>query len=712
MADSASVRFQRGTNNNPHSPTNSGDTSSSNSCASAVWDPHGKNDSDDSRTGAHRHHQSASMFPSQIDVAFSATSGGGVVDGINENNEMMETASRSSSESGDDLSKNEVAFHSTTTNHNNNNTPPERIRYEMLGAPTLLYRHAPSYLSPENRPSTISPQQLFMALYTKDHPVMDWFSPKRRIDTAPRQCPFLTSTNVPCPSRPWGSCSTNTSILSSSHACNEEANDTVAFQTRPSMAKTISGRQLKCKPTSQVSRKRFSAYNIFVAEKIALKKKEVGRLASIRDIAREWRALQDKTSYEQEADRRNATASHKEEEEVEVEKDTPPQKEEIENNGDAELKSRKSQSKRDGTKKKKLSNKKKPAISAYNLYLEEVRIKRKESGCRPLSITKLSTQWKKTTQEEKNHYRQMADEYNAMGVSSARNDSVNEEGMNLKTEVCANIAEEPYAKDLVLDQSMGINPSLNIANDAILSSIPLTSNNPECQVVPTEVGGPSGFGNCLITIPCQCRYCDLRQPCWFLVHPSGDTLSSVSMSKLSFPRNSSHPENQTATNGVDVGGRILQISQCGPRLKSTDGSVCLVARTSHYCTVINAHPSFVTSMEQEVCGTKYELHEKARIDLSPLQPPHLPVFVACDPKTTFSHFTCPSFAILSRNSPERSTTIHRVLVRDEPTVKVHSLAASLSDISLLEYCSDDRMSLWAAARSIVMPKLAPGCKST
>ncbi len=511
------MQFQRGNKYNHHSPSNNGDTS--NSCESAVWDPacdngedsHDNYDSNDSRSSRRQRHQSASMFPSQIDVAFSATRGGvvdaNISDGINE---IMETSSRSSSESDDDLS-NEV-FQSNNNDNNNDKTPPERIRYEMLGAPTLLYRHAPSYLSPENRPSTLSPQQLFMALYTKDHPVMDWFSPKT-IDTArrsaPRPCPFLTSTNVPCPSRPWGS--TTTSISSS-------------------------------------------------------------------DI-------------------------------------------------------------------------------------------------------------------------------------NARNDSINEEGMNVNTDVCAVIQqpiEEPDAQmDLELHQSMGINSTPSTTTDANISSIPPTSNNPKCQVVPTEVGGPSGFGNCLLTIPCQCQHCDLRQPCWFLVHPSGDNLSSVSMSKLSFPRNLSHHGNQTATNGVDAGGRILQISQCGPRLKSIDGSVCLVARTSHYCTVIYAHPIFVTSMEQEVCGTNYELQKKARIDMSP----QLPVFIACDPKTTFSHFACPSFAILGRDSPGRCTTIHRVLVRDEPTVKVLSLAASLSDISLLEFCSDDRMSLWAAALSIVMPKLAPGCKS-
>mmetsp|Transcript_12426 Transcript_12426/g.27010 ORF Transcript_12426/g.27010 Transcript_12426/m.27010 type:complete len:1424 (-) Transcript_12426:161-4432(-) len=227
------------------------------------------------------------------------------------------------------------------------------------------------------------------------------------------------------------------------------------------------------------------------------------------------------------------------------------------------------------------------------------------------------------------------------------------------------------------------------------------------------VGGPSGFGNCLITVHCRCQYCEHRSPSWFLIRPTGENLSCVSMSKICLPRDSSFHGGQEGQK-VDVGGRILQISQCGEAvsyLKSTNEIICLVVRTSQYCSVVHAKAVIQASREKEKCSTDFHMQEKTRIDLrasGSLYPSYLPVHVTCDPKATISYYTSPSFAILSCDYLGSCTTIHRVALKDDPDVNIHSLSSSLADISLIEFCPNDRMVVWAAARSLVMPKLSTG----
>jgi len=225
------------------------------------------------------------------------------------------------------------------------------------------------------------------------------------------------------------------------------------------------------------------------------------------------------------------------------------------------------------------------------------------------------------------------------------------------------------------------------------------------------VGGPSGHGNCLLTIQCRCQSCKLS-PSWFLVHPTGDNLSSLAISKMILPRDSQPVEQERLE--VDVGSRILQISQCGSSVQhhSTNQSICLVARTSQYCSVIYAKVITEGTIINNDCSIKFQLQGETRIDLrtsrmSP-QPSYLPIHVSCNPKTTISYFTFPSFAILSRNDLGNCTTIHRVSLKDEPVVTTHNLSLSLADISLIEYSQTDRMVVWAAARSVVMPKLTTG----
>ena len=82
--------------------------------------------------------------------------------------------------------------------------PPERIRYEMLGAPTLLYRHAPSYADPGLRPSTLTPKQISVARYTNTHSMPELFGnkPTKRQRTAKN--PLLSHAYIPRSPRCWG----------------------------------------------------------------------------------------------------------------------------------------------------------------------------------------------------------------------------------------------------------------------------------------------------------------------------------------------------------------------------------------------------------------------------------------------------------------------------------------------------------------------------
>ncbi|KAL7542109.1 hypothetical protein ACHAXR_011533, partial [Thalassiosira sp. AJA248-18] len=229
-------------------------------------------------------------------------------------------------------------------------------------------------------------------------------------------------------------------------------------------------------------------------------------------------------------------------------------------------------------------------------------------------------------------------------------------------------------------------------------------------------GGPSGYGNCLVSVPCRCLHCERQSSSWFIIHPSGENLSHLTLSKMLFPRDSSLRGGDKVQK-IDVGGRILQISQCGAavsHLKSADQILCFIARTSQYCSVVYAKATSKPSPGPDECPIEFHVREETRIDLrapfGSLRPSYLPVHVTCDPKATvsFCTFTCPSIAILSRDYSGNCTTIHRVSLREEPDAKTHPFTSSLEDISLIEFDPNDRGVVWAAARSRTRPKLTAG----
>jgi hypothetical protein len=156
-----------------------------------------------------------------------------------------------------------------------------------------------------------------------------------------------------------------------------------------------------------------------------------------------------------------------------------------------------------------------------------------------------------------------------------------------------------------------------------------------------EVGGPLGYGNCLVVISCICQSCSsvspsvinnydndgkeeekiaITNPSSFLVHPVGERLSCVIIDKLYMPQDSSNSSNKSSNNcdnnsnknKIDVGGTILQIAMCGvgvtnqvKRLNQEDDldncqTECLVVRTSRYCVVILAN-AIRSSSSTNIC---------------------------------------------------------------------------------------------------------------
>ncbi len=248
-----------------------------------------------------------------------------------------------------------------------------------------------------------------------------------------------------------------------------------------------------------------------------------------------------------------------------------------------------------------------------------------------------------------------------------------------------------------------------------------------------SVGGPSAYGNCLVLFPCTCIDCSVsNQQCptisekgrdegletysWFMLHPSGESFSCVTISSVRLPRDNLGSSNSSiyddTSSEIDVGGRILQLSQCD--------DLCVVARTPLFCSVIRAKLKLLpqenpSATNRRKCNATYDLRQQYRIDLrSPAvstQPSYLPIFVACNPKNIAASFSRPSFTILNRDLLSgENTVMHRVtLFQDEPIVKKHDFSSLLADVSLVEQDQSDRFGLWAAARHNIMPKLTPGC---
>lgn len=327
-----------------------------------------------------------------------------------------------------------------------------------------------------------------------------------------------------------------------------------------------------------------------------------------------------------------------------------------------------------------------------------------------------SLKWNSMTEEEKGVYHEKAIAAVAEAVTN-KNGSNNMSRLNhqqpgVKRRRCENSSS--FSRN---DQQ----PQLLLHADKQHSeySIPLhkgtsyTSNTTVISDHRAERSRPTTYGNCLLALHCP--------PCTnLIIHPAGEDLSFVTMSTIALPRGDGG--NGGSNQQADIGGRVLQLLLCGTnRTLDKSKSFRIIARTSQYCSVIKVKPTKQKTFAQEdddeedednnACP-EYHMRVEHRIDFRmsniSVQPSYLPVQIACDSKITNSFFTSPSFVVLCRDDEGRTNTIQRVVLGHELVVKSYSFDSSLADISLIEYCSDNRMSLWAAARSIVMPKLSYG----
>lgn len=384
-----------------------------------------------------------------------------------------------------------------------------------------------------------------------------------------------------------------------------------------------------------------------------------------------------------------------------------------------------------------IGNRKPPPHSPFmaapkknGLYILRTEIHNRWKACNPNATTiekqqsmitcckEASLQWNSMTVEEKVVYHEKAIAAGA-GVGKSKNGSANKSRLThqqrgVKRQRCENSSS--FSRNDQQPQQL-----LHHADKQHSKySIPLhkgTSNISKTNVISdhrAERSRPTTYGNCLLALHCP--------PCTnFIIHPAGEDLSFVTMSTVALPRGDGTTSSchGASNRQVDVGGRVLQLLLCGTnRTLDKSKSFRIIARTSQYCSVIKVKPTKQITCAQDdeededddACPG-YHMQVEHRIDfhmpIRSLQPSNL-IQMACDSKLTNSYFASPSFVVLCRDNEGRTNTIQRVVLGHKLVVKSHSFDSSLADISLIEYCSDNRMSLWAAARSIVMPKLSYG----
>lgn len=312
-----------------------------------------------------------------------------------------------------------------------------------------------------------------------------------------------------------------------------------------------------------------------------------------------------------------------------------------------------------------------------------------ERKCHKKNLLKeIGSEWKTLPRSEKDRYKAIAKERNAVvqqqpirgttGLSRADGDS-------------SQMSEQRIAESSACASSTADGMSLTADNEE--EAMPDEAKSDEMNSQELGVGGPSAYGNCMFTF----QHRDSQSVSSYMVRPTGDDLSSVTLSKIRLPTSPDDGDGEDEKS-IELDARVLQIANfVGDTL--LEGSIKFVVRTSLSCTVM--------SVEASISGPPVQLCKGPRIDMNSSLLSYLPTYVACDSKS-LSHFTQPSFSILSLDGI-RSTAVHCVSLREDgPFITVHDFARSLADISLIEYDRRDRTALWAAARSAKLPKLSLG----
>eukprot|EP00562_Extubocellulus_spinifer_P015035 CAMPEP_0178567000 /NCGR_PEP_ID=MMETSP0697-20121206/15084_1 /TAXON_ID=265572 /ORGANISM="Extubocellulus spinifer, Strain CCMP396" /LENGTH=938 /DNA_ID=CAMNT_0020200889 /DNA_START=338 /DNA_END=3152 /DNA_ORIENTATION=- len=270
-----------------------------------------------------------------------------------------------------------------------------------------------------------------------------------------------------------------------------------------------------------------------------------------------------------------------------------------------------------------------------------------------------------------------------------------------------------------------------------------------CRDVPPS---PADYGNCLVVLPCLCRSSRSGRRskcCWFVVHPTGERLDVVSVSRILLPRQNVVDKlghNNDGSSKVSLGERLMQISICGANKRwdcNDNGRRILIVRTRSRCIVISStwinSPTGIQAGDgqtgdQNCCsGGNYTLKMVSEVEFFP-QSRHesqslLPMHVAPNPNTVGTNACAHTkFAVLSHSKPSsmikkgllstsatpQQNAVHYTIVQLDndcsmtspvPTVKEHVIP-SLRHISQIEFTHHHPMLLWASARSSIVHKPA------
>ena len=308
-------------------------------------------------------------------------------------------------------------------------------------------------------------------------------------------------------------------------------------------------------------------------------------------------------------------------------------------------------------------------------------------------LKEISSEWKALPRSEKDRYKAIAKARNAVLQQQPAQDATS---LSRADDHISEMSEQENAESSVCASSTTDNISFTADNESKDDAMPDEVKSDEMNNQELGVGGPSGYGNCMFIFQ--------HRDSSYMVRPTGDDLSTVTLCKVHTPTSPDEGDGEEEKS-IQLDARILQIATFGEtRLEE---SIKFVVRTSISCTVMSVSATAEAANKASCSGPPMQLCEGVRIEMNSSLPSYLPTSVTCD-ANSLSHFTHPSFSILSLEGTV-STTVHCVSLREDgPSITIHNFARSLADISLIEYNRRDRVALWAAARSAKLPKLSLG----
>jgi hypothetical protein len=603
------------------------------------------------------------------------------------------------------------------------------VRYQMLGAPTLVYRHAPSYRDTSSWSTPMTPDQIEMARYLKDNPLGSWFKGSKR-NTADKGETYPQSVHRYLPKKNKSDESDiNNSVDQLQNFNRARVQNHMDHMDLPMQYTNSLGKRALL----EKERLKWLEWKLFRWDRKSKYRKKMEQFLYDYHMDRDIKRLvyvwerQDEDSVARKERRREKRMAKRE---AELEK---------QKNG-AGVFTWEPRARAESEVDEKLAGLELPFESPI---MDE---SFSYSSSSSMSDSSTDSIWDSSVSSmetyctaESDFYRWEEETLMELEEVSPYNDQVIEvkkrellSSWVFDGDPSRDLSKEGHTSIVGQDRysSNDLIQSIDTLHDGTQQTIP---REPALDPIPHElaeeksashfqqVGGASAYGNCLAIVECSCLNCrggvhDVAQwttknlPTHFLVHPTGVTLSCVTISNIRWPRDVS---SKFILGGavIDIHSRILQISICGKSAtKSQD--VCFVVRTATYCCVLIARPRAVKSNPSGMyeCPKAFELSERARIDLnssrSTMQPSYVPYHVACDPKTSISFFTTPAFAIICLDEERNKTCIQHVTLREEPCIIGHDFSSELADISIIEFDPRDRRVLWAAARPKSMPSVA------